>query len=89
MSVPQFHQLDKAFSLDEIRDRLNDGSFWSHYSIEYSPGDGHCFMHSVKSSLKSQLSIDVSIRKIINAHNKGDNVKSYWLYSVNTGEYSH
>ena len=64
MSVPQYHQLDKAFSLDKIRDRLNDGSFWSHYSVEYSPGDGHCFMHSVKSSLKSQLSIDVSIKKL-------------------------
>ena len=50
--------------LHEIRKGLRDGSFWLSYNIKRSPGDGHCFVHSVKSSLNSQLGVDITIDKL-------------------------
>ena len=36
------------------------------YSVKNSPGDGHFLMHSLKSSLKFQLDIEVSIDRLSN-----------------------
>ena len=55
------HQHGKTLCLDDIKNSLNTDSFWTSYTVEYSPGDGHCFLHSVKSSLKSQWGTEVSI----------------------------
>ena len=55
------HQHGKTLCLDDIKNSLNTDSFWTSYTVGYSPGDGHCFLHSVKSSLKSQWGIEVSI----------------------------
>ena len=55
------HQHGKTLCLDDIKNSLNTDSFWTSYTVEHSPGDGHCFLHSVKSSLKSQWGIEVSI----------------------------
>ena len=64
MFMTHSQQHDKAFSLDNIKTLINNGSFWKYYNVEYSPGDGHCFMYSVKSSLKSQLCLDISIEDL-------------------------
>ena len=37
-----------------IVNKLNDGSIWIDYEICKSPGDGHCFIYSVLSSLNSR-----------------------------------
>ena len=37
-----------------ISDMLTDGSFWKHFSIDKSSGDGHCLVYSVIRSIADQ-----------------------------------
>lgn len=37
-----------------LLDVINDPLFWNVFTVFRSPPDGHCFIHSVISSLKSQ-----------------------------------
>ena len=30
-----------------LHNNVNETTFWSHFQINKSPGDGHCFVHSV------------------------------------------
>ena len=39
--------------------------FWKVFEIHKSPGDGHCVLHSIKSSLFSQTSTNVTISDLI------------------------
>ena len=41
------------------------GIFWNEYEIHKSPGDGHCLLHSVISSLHFQSSVNLTISELI------------------------
>ena len=64
-----------------IVNRLNDGSIWIDYEICKSPGDGHCFIHSVVSSLNSLVDSGniIQYKSLVNALRKEviDNLKFY------------
>ena len=64
-----------------IVNKLNDGSIWIDYEKCKSPGDGHCFIHSVLSSLNSRVDSDniIQYKSLVNALRKAviDNLKFY------------
>ena len=64
-----------------IVNKLNDGSIWIEYEICKSPGDGHCFIYSVLSSLNSRVDSDniIQYKSLVNALRKEviDNLKFY------------
>ena len=38
----------------DLREHIpNEEQFWNHFSVLKSPGDGHCFIHSVSASVAS------------------------------------
>ena len=47
-----------TFSTTDIQNDLNSGVFWLNYNIVKSPGDGHCLIHSVLTSLNFGLSAE-------------------------------
>ena len=44
---------------------LSSGDFWKMYEINKSPGDGHCLLHSIISSLFYQLCMNVTMSELI------------------------
>ena len=46
---------------DYVKTKINDQSFWRDFNIHASPGDGHCFMHSVLRFLHNMPVINLSI----------------------------
>ena len=40
---------------DTVKQLISEDSLWTKFNITKSPGDGHCFLHSVVTSLNAQL----------------------------------
>ena len=40
---------------DNVKQLISEDSLWTKFNITKSPGDGHCFLHSVVTSLNAQL----------------------------------
>ena len=47
--------LNKIDPIEMIRSSFANGVIWNDCSVVESPADGHCLLHSVVSSMKSQL----------------------------------
>ena len=42
---------------NELNAIINNDNFWKHHAIVNSPADGHCLIHSLSTSLRSQTNI--------------------------------
>ena len=61
-----------VLDLDEIKNHIDNATFWSLYEKIKSPGDGHCFLHSVakilnmnSQSANNQITINDLCEKLI------------------------
>ena len=53
--VTEQHSGVYKISYDFIESLCKNGHLWTYYIIEKSPGDGHCLMHSIVTSMSSQM----------------------------------
>ena len=50
-----------------IKSLIDSGMFWDYFEISLSPGDGHCLLHSIVSSMASQNQRDLTLSQLTNA----------------------
>ena len=58
---------------------LNDKTFWSIYKLIISPGDGHCLMHSLVTTL-NYLNHDIKNYCTLPENLRWECVRNQWMY---------
>ena len=58
---------------------LNDKTFWSIYKLIISPGDGHCLMHSLVTTL-NYLNHDIKDYCTLFENLRWECVRNHWMY---------
>ena len=53
--------------LYDVTSLLENGIFWEKYKINRSPGDGHCLLHSIISSMAFQIKTIITLSELIQA----------------------